>query len=543
MESSFVTISLAFVEGFALIISPCILPILPLILSGSVSGGKAKPYGIMTGFILTFTAVTLFSRLLVQWTHIDPNLLRNISLLILLAIGIVLLSSYLSDKLSLVTTKLSGLIKPKYENQTGGYWNGVLFGALLGIIWTPCAGPILAVVIVQSVVQKTTLESVLVTLSFAIGVAVPMLLIALLGRRVSKRFQGARQHSTMIRRILGILIIFGTIALYYESWFLALSSKIKTPTFNAATFNEIKPYPAPQFGGLSAWINSPPLELKDLKGKVVLIDFWTYSCINCIRTLPYLKDWFLKYHDKGFVIIGIHSPEFAFEQNVDNVVNAVKTYNILYPVALDNQFVTWDNYKNYYWPSHYLIDKNGYVVYQHFGEGSYEETENKIRGLLGLKPIQKSVKHQLDFLNQTPETYLGFNRATNFANSETPQLRTAYTYKYPTSLPLNNWALQGLWIIEDDKIISAGQSAAIKIHFKAKNVYVVMGSKKPITVMLKLDNKAIVQGMGKDVTNSKLVVEGNRLYELLNLSQNSEGVLELIVGESGLELYTFTFGS
>jgi cytochrome c biogenesis protein CcdA/glutathione peroxidase-family protein len=543
MENSFFSIILAFVEGFALIISPCILPILPLILSGSVSGGKAKPYGIVTGFVLTFTAVTLFSRLLVQWADIDPNLLRNISLLILLAIGIVLISSYLSDKLSLLTTKLFGWLKPKYGSHTGGYWNGVLFGGLLGIIWTPCAGPILAAVIVQSVVQKTNLQSILVTLFFAIGVAVPMLLIALLGRRVTKRFQNLGQYSTIIRRILGILIILGTIALYYEAWFLSLASKIKTPTFNSVSLGEIKPYPAPPFEGISAWINSPPLQLKDLKGQVVLIDFWTYSCINCIRTFPYLKDWYLKYHDQGFVIIGIHSPEFAFEQNVDNVVNAVKNYNLLYPVALDNQFVTWENYKNSYWPSHYLIDKNGNVVYQHFGEGNYEETENKIRGLLGLKPIQKYSKQQQDFLNQTPETYLGFTRAVNFANSETPKLKVAFNYTYPTSVPLNNWALQGSWIIAGDKIISAGKSAAIKIHFRAKNVYAVMGSQKPITVTLKLDGKAIDQGMGKDVINSKCIVQSNRLYELLNLGQNTEGVLELIINEPGLELYTFTFGS
>lgn len=532
MKITFISMLLAFVEGFLLILSPCILPILPLVLTGSLSGNKSKPFGIIIGFILTFTLFTLFAGLLITWLGIDPTILRNIAFLILLLIGIVMISNYLSNKFSVISSQLITKLKINQTKPPGNLGQGLLFGGLLGIIWTPCAGPLLAAVIVQSALQKTTFSSVLVTLAFAIGIAVPMLLIALLGRRVTHKFTGVRRYSTMIRKILGVLIILGTILLYNQNWFTKLSANLYSPSFTSSA-NVVKPYAAPPLAGIIAWINSPPLELQNLKGKVVLIDFWTYSCINCIRTLPHLKSWYEKYHDKGLIIIGVHSPEFAFEQNLDNVVAAVRTYQITYPVALDNNFVSWENYRNRYWPSHYLIDKNGNVVYEQFGEGHYTEMENKIRHLLGLAPLQLSNGVTTTPLGQTPEIYLGFARAATFANTETPKIKQSYRYQYPASLPLHSWALQGTWIIQNDKIISAATGATIKLHFRAKNVYAVMGSNKAITLMLSLDGKP---------QSKAIIVKDNRLYELLNLPQNTNGVLEIKVDNPGLELYTFTFG-
>lgn len=294
-------------------------------------------------------------------------------------------------------------------------------------------------------------------------------------------------------------------------------------------------YPAPQIEGITEWINSPPLSINNLKGKVILIDFWTYSCINCIRTLPYLKDWYAKYHNAGLVIIGVHAPEFAFEKNVLNVKDAVLKNGIQYPVALDNQFVTWKNFNNLYWPAHYLIDKNGMLVYQHFGEGEYDITENNIRFLLGMKPSTPSSSNTEENFSssQTPETYLGYARAENFANQQAVVKNEAALYLFPDQLDDNNWALNGEWTINEDKIISAQPNVSLKIHFNARKVYMVMGnvSKQPIKVTILFNGKP-----------SYIIVNQHRLYDVLDLPQFENGILQIIADKPGLEIYTFTFG-
>lgn len=539
MELVFTSL-LAFAEGVALIVSPCILPILPLILGGSLSGGKARAFGIIIGFIITFTTATLFSRVILLWLGVDANILRDVALLLLVLIGIIMLSTYLSTKINAVFSRWATLIKlPESQGSFGG---GILFGSLLGVLWTPCAGPLLAAVIVQSIAQQTTLASFVITFAFALGVAIPMLLIVLFGRRLVTRFSLMRHYSNAIRRTLGIIIIIGAMALYFQNWFTLIAANIKQASFTSTSSGVVTPYPAPPIEGIDAWINSPPLQLGQLRGKVVLLDFWTYSCINCIRTFPYLKQWYAKYHDKGFIIIGIHSPEFAFEGDVANVVDAVKNYNLLYPIALDNRFVTWQNYRNVYWPSHYLIDKDGRVVYQHFGEGEYVATENQIRRLLGLPPLQQG-SDTAKLSLQTPEVYLGFSRAKSFANAETPALKRAFVYHYPQNLPLNSWALQGSWQIETVRIISTAPQARVKIHFIAKNVYAVMGAaQKTVNLIVTLNDRKVVVNNGKDVVDGVCTVSKNRLYHLLQFQETTEGILELKAETAGLELYTFTFG-
>lgn len=303
-----------------------------------------------------------------------------------------------------------------------------------------------------------------------------------------------------------------------------------------------KPYIAPDLKGISAWINSQPLTLQQLRGKVVLIDFWTYSCINCVRTLPYITAWDKKYRDKGLVIIGVHSPEFPFEKNLDNVKLAVKKYNIQYPVALDNDFATWRNYKNNWWPAHYLIDKNGNVVYTHFGEGGYDVTENNIRMLLGENIIKNMPKaaSQIGFF-QTPETYLGYDRAERFMSPE--PLFGAYLY--PEKLRRHQWALKGHWERAAEKITAQKAGDAIQLHFHAKKVFLVMGSENnlPVSAKIYLNGKPIDTAAGKDVKNNELIVERDTLYELVNLPNAQDGTLEIIAQAPGLEAYAFTFGS
>lgn len=548
MYADFINIMVAFFEGLALIISPCILPILPIILAGSLTGRKTRPIGIIIGFILLFSMVTLFSRAFIQFSHISEDTIRNTSYVILFLLGIIMLSSYLTQKFNLLT---QGLINFGSSFQTvnhpeSGFWSGVIFGGLVAIIWTPCAGPILAAVIVQVVLQKATTTSMLVVVAFAIGAGIPMLIIALMGRKIMKAFDFFRKRTLLFRQLLGLIIILTVIYLAFFSTTLPSFSQASTPLNKNFIVNGLEqPYQAPNIEGIEAWINSKPLQKKDLIGKVVLVDFWTYSCINCIRTFPYLKDWYAKYHDLNFLIIGVHSPEFQFEHNINNVKAAVAKNDILYPVALDNRFVTWQNFRNQYWPAHYLINQKGEVVYVHFGEGEYDVTENNIRYLLGLQNQIVEKKSEAVFtVSQTPETYLGYERSQTFASYESIIKNQVNNYNYPDKLKLNQWALKGKWIIYPDKIVAADKDASLVLYFIAKNVYAVMGSpSQPIKVMLTLDGQKIKAEKGKDVHEDQIQVSAQQLYSLIQMKKSGEGKLELTAANAGLEIYTFTFGS
>ncbi|NBV07167.1 MAG: thioredoxin family protein [Proteobacteria bacterium] len=305
------------------------------------------------------------------------------------------------------------------------------------------------------------------------------------------------------------------------------------------------PYPAPEIKGINAWLNSDALTIASLKGKVILIDFWTYSCINCIRTLPYITKWDETYRDKGLVIIGIHSPEFGFEKNINNVKKTLQSYNIKYPVALDNNLDSWTAFKNRFWPAHYLIDKSGNVVYTHFGEGNYTETENNIRYLLGLKGEVREVQQNVSFnYNQTPETYLGLERAENFASPE-KLAKNITNFTAAKSLPKNNWALSGKWKIEAQKIEAQEANAKLQLNFTAKKVFLVLGSKdsKPVTLSLLLNGKTLTKEAGSDVKKSAITVSAHQLYELVNQDSAKNGLLEIKTSAAGLEAYAFTFGN
>lgn len=548
MQTDLLNILLGFIEGFALIISPCILPILPIILTGSLEGSKKRPVGLIIGFVLTFALFTFFSRKLVQYTGVDLTLVRHISYALLIIFGIVMMSSYLTEKFNILTARLLsvGSSFKSIQNTEGGFLSGLLFGSLVAVIWTPCAGPILASVIVQTVIQQTTLTSFLVVLAFGVGAALPMFIIAFFGREIMGRMGLFRKHPGVFRKILGAIII---AAVVFMIWSERVT--LNTPSFAKSDIKQnmivnglMEPYSAPNFEWISDWINSPPLTIQQLRGKVVLVDFWTYSCINCVRSIPYLNEWYRKYKSQGFEIIGVHAPEFQFEHDFNNVKNAVLQYKIQYPVALDNRFVTWQNYKNRYWPAHYLIDKNGNVVYQHFGEGEYDVTENNIRYLLGMNATNETAEfEQMDFHNQTPETYLGYARMARFISPENVIHDQMVQYSFPPEIHLNQWALQGIFRIEAEKIISGGK-AAIKIHFNAKKVFVVMGNQtgKPIVVRLLLNGESLIQSKGKDVVNGTITVKEHGLYEVLSFNQIDDGILQLNIEGSGLEVYTFTFG-
>ncbi len=582
MEANVVNYGLAFLEGFALIISPCILPILPIILSGTLEGGSRRPLGIILGFVLTFALFTLFSRALVEVLAINLDILRGIAFSLIILFGIILMSDYLSEKFSQITQPLANLGASVSVDASHGFLGGLVLGALVSLIWVPCAGPILASVLVQTAVQKTSLQSFITFFFFALGSVIPMLLIALLGRQLISKIDYLKKHTHLLRKIFGLIIVIGALIAAFTSSVTLYSKK---PTFFHETFvpafKEVTaedklvaglptPYPAPNLEKISDWINTAEFTLGSLKGKVVLLDFWTYSCINCIRTLPYLKSWYQKYHDKGLVIIGVHTPEFAFEKNPDNVKMAVENFGIQYPVVLDNDYATWNNYQNHYWPAHYLIDTKGEVVYIHFGEGGYAETEHNIRYLLGIKPEKHKHEDSMPGLSrkisetkvirisqeeegpglsqkvpETAETYLGVVRA-DIANS--PEKLGYYpkqAYVFPDTLHKDAWALNGNWTVDAENIISAENNAAIRIHFFAAKVFSVMGSQaqKPIVLKVLLDGKPIpMDKAGKDVKDAELVIAESRLYSIINLETSQDGILELQAMDEGAMLYTFTFG-
>lgn len=552
-----VEVGLSFVEGLALIASPCILPVLPLVLSSSIDGGRQRPYGIIFGFILSFTLFALVSRQLVLIFHLNLDYIKYGSLILLAIFGIIMISTYLTNKFAILTGNIANFGVTNSRLNNGGFFSGTIIGVLIGFVWTPCAGPILAAVLVQVIRQQSNLNALFIVLAFAIGAGMPMLLIAILGRKFMAKLGFLQKNAELIRKIFGLAML-GAV-LFIASGFDAqsifaspavTSNSIKAPN-NTLQDGLDTPYQAPEFAASDLWLNTAdnkPLSMKSLHGKVVLVDFWTYSCINCIRTLPNLTKIYAKYHAKGLEIIGVHSPEFEFEKNQQNVISAISRFGIKYPVAMDNNLDTWTNFNNQYWPAHYLIDKSGKVVYTHFGEGDDQTLEHNIKALLGdsdQNSVIGSDGNQRFNREQTPETYLGINRAQAFANAGSAILNQASNYSFPAFLPSDNWALSGSWVISSQKIIAQSNQSKLQINFTAKHVYLVLGSSngKVIRAKLKLNGKPVTsKSSGSDVQNGVVTVNGYRLYELVNQPSAANGLLELDVQSSGLEAYAFTFG-
>ena len=542
-----IEIGLSFLEGLALIASPCILPVLPLVLSASAEGGRKRPFGIITGFVLSFTAFALLSRKLVLALGIDLDVIKYGSLALLAIFGVILLSEKLSSVFSGLTQRAANAGSVAHTG--GGYGSGILIGLLIGLVWTPCAGPILAAILVQIIRQQSDVLAVLLVGSFALGAGIPMLIIALTGRKIMSKLGFFTTHAEGVRKTFGVIIL---CAVAFIASGIDITS-LSGPHEAAATASSkglqdplAEPYPAPEFTGLEGWLNSAPLTMQDLRGKVVLVDFWTYSCINCLRTLPYITRWDEQYRDKGLVVIGVHAPEFEFEKSRTNIAAALAKFGIRYPVALDNKLDTWTAFKNRYWPAHYLIDRQGRVVYTHFGEGHYTETENNIRYLLGLDAKAETATDAVTSgEGQSPETYLGYGRASHFASPGGLTRNELQTYAWPVNpIELHHWALAGDWDVTPQRITAVKAGAALRFRFQARHVFLVLGTKdaRPVTFAVSLDGKPVGEHGGKDVRDSHVTVSAHRLYDLVDLGKAGEGLLEITAQSPDLEAYAFTFG-
>jgi cytochrome c biogenesis protein CcdA/thiol-disulfide isomerase/thioredoxin len=547
------SVLLSFIEGLALIFSPCILPILPLVLSTSINGGRRRPFGIILGFILSFSLFALISRQLVVIFNINLDYIKYASLVLLTMFGFILLFDRLSLIFERYTSKLANLGVVLPNNHQDGFLSGVLIGALISLVWTPCAGPILASALVQIIREQRDFNAMLLIFAFSFGAGIPMFIISLTGRKILTKLHWLKKRNWLVNKILGIIILLsvGFIGSGVNATDLISTNNKLTASSTANKLQDplLNPYPAANFAKSNIWLNTPnnqALDMQKLRGKVVLVDFWTYSCINCLRTIPDMVGLDKKYSKYGLVIVGVHSPEFEFEKNANNVKNALSRYGIKYPVAMDNNLDTWTNYNNQYWPAHYLIDKNGMVVYTHFGEGQADELDNNIRVLLGLGGKVSSDSPQPDFfIGQTPETYLGYTRADNFSSPEMVVQNSLANYILPNFLSANNWALKGSWQINNQDVVTGSGDSKLQLNFTAKHVYLVLGSATnlPIKVNVKLNGSSVLKEAGSDVVAGVVTVTNHRLYELINQNSVKNSLLELSTNESGLEAYAFTFGS
>ncbi len=563
----------AFFAGIVTILSPCILPILPVVLSGSLSGGKQRPLGIIVGFVTSFTFFTLFLATLVNQLHISADILRTFAIVLIFLFGISLLlpiTQLLLERIFQIFANLT-----PQSNQNSGFLGGILVGISLGVVWTPCVGPILASVITLAVASTITGTTFLITLAYSLGTAIPMFFIALGGRKLLQKVPGLLEYTAQIQQIFGVVMVATAIAMFFnidrqfQTFILQKFpqygtglTQIEQTQSVQSELSKLRPDQqlqnlkedflsavgptASDFTGGTHWLNSPPLSLKkDLKGKVVLVDFWTYTCINCIRTLPYIRQWYDTYKDKDFVVVGVHTPEFQFEKETANVEKALKDLQITYPVVQDNNYAIWNAYQNQFWPAHYLIDKNGKIRYTHFGEGKYVETENAIRELLDEAPLNTREKDS-SVQRLTPETYLGYARADAYTQQNNVQPEKEIEFKTVSPIEDDAVGLTGKWLIGKESITSKSNGSSLKINFIAHQVYVVLRntSVQSAVVTVKLDGQSLPQKyFTKDMNaQGQITVTDSKKYDMVDL-KDEYGRHELeIIFPAGVEVYAFTFG-
>jgi cytochrome c biogenesis protein CcdA/thiol-disulfide isomerase/thioredoxin len=595
----------SFISGVVTILSPCILPVLPVLLSGGVGGGRARPFGVIAGFVLSFAFFTLALSAIVQALGVPADALRWVAIAMVALFGLAMLLPALGGALEMVATRIASArgARARGRPTASGFWGGLPLGLSLGLLWTPCVGPIMASVIGLALAQRVDGGSVFITLAYTLGTSLPMLAAMLGGRELLRKAPALSRNAGRIQRGFGAAMLLMALAMglqwdrklqtallaafpKYGSGLTALETtapvraalearsgrgaaersaarSLAAGAFagvpaEAEAFSVLGDFgSAPEFVASGPWHNTGPEgagstpSLQSLRGKVVLVDFWTYSCVNCIRTIPYLRAWYSAYRDEGLVIVGVHSPEFAFERSTANVAKAIRDLGVAWPVVQDNDYAQWRAYGNNYWPAHYLIDAKGRVRYWHFGEGEYAKTEGIIKTLLaeaganfsGAKAPAPGGPPEYALADETPETYLGYLRGSGPVSAVKPIADRPIAYAPARSPAAGEWTLSGTWTIAGEYLSPAttgGAPAILELGFKAKDVYLVV---EPAdgggTISLLLDGRK--PPATPDVAAGLLRPDSSRLYHLVALDRGGEHRLRL-EARGSLRLFAFTFG-
>lgn len=572
-------IVLAYFGGILTILSPCILPVLPFVFARADRPFVRSTLPMLGGMAATFAIVATLAAVGGGWA-VRANAIGRWTALALLALfGFALVFPSFSDRLTRPLVALGSRLTEK-ESRQDSIWSSVILGIATGLLWAPCAGPILGIIFTAAALQGASINTTLLLFAYALGAATSLALALLVGGKLFARMKRSLGASERIRQVLGVLVLagVGAIALGLDTRVLSKLSSTQTASLESGLAQRLGASHAmdessartnaagelvlpvlgelPSLDGLGPWFNSRPLTIQQLKGKVVLVDFWTYSCINCLRTLPYLKAWDAKYRRDGLVIIGVHAPEFAFERDPANVSKAVVDLGVRYPVALDNKYRLWNALHNQYWPAHYFIDAEGRIRYIHDGEGEYAMAERVIRQLLaeaghapagGMANESATGAEAAAAVNDigSPETYIGYYRAERFVSPGGLVADKAKTYA-AAALALNDWSLEGSWIDGRQSARSLAAGANLSFRFHARDLHLVLGSAtgKPVRFRVTLDGKPPGRDLGADSSaDGTGVLREQRLYQLIRQKGSvNDRNFTITFLDPGAEAFSFTFG-
>src|ERR1700761_5713381 len=579
---------LAYLGGVLTIVSPCILPVIPFVLARADRPFLRNGLPMLIGMALAFAIVATLASVAGGWV-VSANQYGRIAALTLLAIfGVTLLFPELADRLMRPLVAVGARLSESADQTAdASIFAPLLLGVATGFLWAPCAGPVLGLILTGAALQGASIATTLLLLTYAAGAATSLALALLVGGRVFATMKRSIGAGEWIRRGLGaaVLAAIVAIALGFDTGFLTNVSVGSTTALEQSLLDRLHPRetttamsgpsmmrakptgeavelpvegPAPSFEGAQQWLNSDPLTMEGLKGKVVLIDFWTYSCINCLRAIPYVRAWAEKYRDHGLVVIGVHAPEFAFERNVDNVKKAIATLGIHYSVAIDNDYKIWRAFDNEYWPAHYFIDADGKVRHHHFGEGEYAESERVIQKMLadagnkdvpgGIVAVNASgAEAAADKPNvNSPETYIGYDRSEHFVSPG--DVVQDESHVYAAGEPqLNEWSLTGKWTVGEERAQLDEKGGSIVYRFHARDLHLVLGPSKEgdkIRFRITIDGKPPGDAHGVDTgADGNGEVTTQRLYQLVRSpGAVADHTFEIRFLDPGVQAYAFTFG-
>jgi len=571
---------LAFVGGVLTILSPCILPVLPFVFARADQPFRRSGLPLLTGMALTFSVVAVAAAFGGHWVARLNQGGRYVAMIVFLVLGVSLLFPSLAEALTRPLVHAGGRLQGGSSTESS-IGKSFVLGISTGLLWAPCAGPILGLILTGAAIQGPSARSSFLLLSFALGAAASLGIALFAGNKVFSALKRSLSFEIWIRRGLGVAVILGVaaIALGWDTNLLTKFSFVNTSKAEAHLINTLgstKPAvlavsaaeagpaladegPMPEMNGAVAWLNSAALSRDSLRGKVVLIDFWTYSCINCLRALPYVEGWAAKYKDSALVVIGVHTPEFAFEKERSNVEKAVRDLKITYPVAIDSEYNIWRAFNNQYWPAHYFIDGKGRIRYHHFGEGKYDESERVIQQLLkenGATSLSggtinvsaagaQAAPDNKDI--RSPETYIGYDRAEHFGSAEPLAQDSRKVYTPRPRLSLNQWALSGTWRVGAENAVLQTAPGKIVFRFHARDLHLVLGptkAGKPVRFTVKLDGTPPGEDHGSDIDASGAgTVQSHRLYQLIRQKGAVEDrTFEIEFLDPGVQAFAFTFG-